>query len=125
MTVVLKPATFSLLFLYGQEGFFMAKQPGVMLYFEIRPCLERLSMDQQGQLFRAILDYGEWGVEPDFQYMLGIAWDFIKPRLDRDKEHYEERVRQCEEAARKRWGKTDDADACERMPTTTSTQTQT
>jgi len=81
----------------------MAKQPGVMLYFEIRPCLERLSMDQQGQLFRAILDYGEWGVEPDFQYMLGIAWDFIKPRLDRDREHYEEVCEKRRQAILSRW----------------------
>ena len=102
----------------------MGKQPGVMLYFEIRPCLERLTMDEQGQLFNAILNYGEFGIEPGFEYMLGIAWDFIKPRLDRDKERYEERVRQCEEAARRRWEKADDADACQRMPTTTTTQPQ-
>ena len=70
----------------------MGKQPGVMLYFEIRPCLERLTMDEQGQLFRAILDYGEDGIEPNFQYMLGIAWDFIKPRLERDRERYDEKV---------------------------------
>ena len=102
----------------------MGKQPGVMLYFEIRPCLARLTMDEQGRLFNAILDYGELGIEPDFNYMLGIAWDFIKPRLDRDREHYEERVRQCGEAARRRWEKQADADACERMPTTTVTQNQ-
>lgn len=95
----------------------MKKQPGVMLYFEIRPCLARLTMDEQGQLFNAILDYGEEGIEPNFDYMLGIAWDFIKPRLDRDRDRYEERVRQCEEAARRRWEKQSDADACGRMPT--------
>lgn len=44
----------------------MGKQPGVMLYFEIRPCLERLTMDEQGRLFNAILDYGEEGIEPKF-----------------------------------------------------------
>lgn len=95
----------------------MGKQPGVMLYFDIRPCLERLTMDQQGMLFRAILDYGEEGIEPDFDYMLGIAWDFIKPRLERDRERYEEKVRQCEEAARRRWEGQSHADACQRMPT--------
>lgn len=101
----------------------MRKQPGVMLYFDIRPCLERLSLEDQGQLFRAILDYGEYGAEPDFEYMLGIAWDFIKPRLDRDRERYEERIRQCEDAAKRRWAKESDADACQRMPTTTPTST--
>ena len=68
----------------------MKTQPGIMLYFDVRPCLARLTMEEQGRLFNAILNYGEFGAEPDFDYMLGIAWDFIKPRLDRDKERYEE-----------------------------------
>ena len=70
----------------------MGTQPGVMLYFDIRPCLARLCMDDQGRLFNAILDYGELGIEPDFDYMLGIAWDFIKPRLERDRARYEDKV---------------------------------
>lgn len=100
----------------------MGKQPGVMLYFEIRPCLARLTMDEQGQLFNAILDYGEDGTEPNFEYMLGIAWDFIKPRLERDKERYEEISRKRAEAAQARW----DAHhanaefAMQTMPTATS-----
>ena len=103
----------------------MKKQPGVMLYFDIRPCLERLTMDDQGRLFNAILNYGEDGTEPDFDYMLGIAWDFIKPRLERDKARYEERIRQCEEAARRRWEKQADANAYGRIPTTPSFPTAT
>lgn len=77
----------------------MGKQPGVMLYFEIRPCLNRLTCDEQGQLFHAILNYGEFGVIPDFQGMLGIAWDFIQPRLDRDRERYEEQCMKSRYAA--------------------------
>ena len=75
------------------------RQPGVMLYFDIRPCLTRLTMDEQGQLFRAILNYGEDGTAPDFDYMLGIAWDFIKPRLERDRERYAETCRKKQHAA--------------------------
>lgn len=81
----------------------MKKMPGIMLYFEIRPCLDRLTCDQQGMLFNAILDYGEYGVVPDFQGMLGIAWDFIQPRLDRDREKYEEICRRRSEAMLERW----------------------
>ena len=81
----------------------MKQQPGVMLYFEIRPCLDRLTMDEQGQLFNAILNYGEEGIEPNFNYMLGIAWDFIKPRLDRDRERYQEICQKRTEAAQARW----------------------
>ncbi len=90
----------------------MGKQPGVMLYFDIRPCLARLTMDQQGQLFNAILDYGEEGIEPNFDYMLGIAWDFIKPRLELDRKRYEEVCEKRRRAARQRWGWEDDADEC-------------
>ena len=89
----------------------MKKQPGVMLYFEIRPCLERLTMDDRGRLFNAILDYGEDGIEPDFDYMLGIAWDFIKPRLDRDRERYEKIRDARSQAAMARWHEDDANDA--------------
>ena len=99
----------------------MKKQPGVMLYFDIRPCLERLTMDQQGQLFRAILDYGEESIEPNFDYMLGVAWDFIKPRLERDRERYEEVSRKRAEAAQARWEAyyANASGAMQTMPTTT------
>jgi hypothetical protein len=106
---------------------YMKKPPGVMLYFEIRPCLEHLTMDEQGQLFNAILDYGETGTEPNFDYMLGIAWDFIKPRLDRDKERYEEVSRKRSEAAQARWEAhyANAEFAMQTMPTTTSTPNST
>lgn len=77
----------------------MGKMPGVMLYFEVLPCLDRLTCDQQGQLFRAILNYGAYGSIPDFQGMLGIAWDFIRPRLDRDRQRYEEQCAKSRYAA--------------------------
>ncbi len=103
----------------------MGTQPGVMLYFDIRPCLARLTMDQQGQLFNAILDYGEEGIEPNFDYMLGIAWDFIKPRLERDKERYAEISRKRAEAAQARWDAyyANASDAVQTMPTTITTST--
>ena len=101
----------------------MKKQPGVMLYFEIRPCLERLTMDEQGQLFNAILAYGEDGIEPNFDYMLGIAWDFIKPRLDRDRERYAEISQKRAEAAQARWEAYYANADCEEqtLPTTSTT----
>lgn len=68
------------------------KQPGTMLYFDIRPCLKRLSTQEKGILFEAILDYGEFGAVPELEGQLGVAWDFIQPRLDRDRERYGEQV---------------------------------
>ena len=75
------------------------KQPGVMLYFDIRPSLKRLTTQEKGELFEAILDYGEFGVVPELDGLLGIAWDFIQPRLDRDRERYGARVIQRKYAA--------------------------
>ena len=72
----------------------MAQRPGVMLYFDVRPCLKRLSCEEKGLLFEGILDYAELGVLPEFDGMLGVAWDFIQPRLDRDGEAYEKSVAQ-------------------------------
>lgn len=59
------------------------KRMGMILPLGIRPCLNRLTDAEQAQLFRAILDYGQFGIEPGFEDHLGIAWDFIKPMIDR------------------------------------------
>lgn len=72
----------------------MAEMPGVMLYFEMRPCLKRLSNAEKGLLFDAIMDYSQAGIVPDFEGMLGIAWDFIQPRLDSDRAAYAQKVQQ-------------------------------
>lgn len=66
------------------------KKPGVMLYFDIRPCLNRLTDAEQAQLFRAILDYGESNIDPGFENRLGLVWDFVKPMIDRDTDRYQE-----------------------------------
>ena len=66
----------------------MRGQPGIMFYFDLRPCLKRLSAAEKGLLFDAMLDYGETGIEPELDGVLGVAWDFIRPKLDRDSERY-------------------------------------
>lgn len=71
----------------------MAK-PGVMFYFDVRPCIKRLDINEKGRLFEAILDYGEFGIVPDLDGSLGVAWDFIQPKLDRDADRYEKQVTQ-------------------------------
>lgn len=71
----------------------MAK-PGVMFYFDVRPCIKRLDATEKGLLFEAILDYGEFGVVPELDGVLGVAWDFIQPKLDRDNGRYDKQVEQ-------------------------------
>ena len=66
------------------------EKPGVMLYFDVRPCLNRMTDAEQAQLFRAILDYGQFGIDPGFEDRLGFVWDFVKPMIDRDTDRYQE-----------------------------------
>lgn len=77
-----------------------AKQkPGVMLYFDsIRPALNRLNNEQCGALFRAILDYGEFGAVSDLEPMTGMVFDLLRPKIDRDAEKYEESREQRQHA---------------------------
>ena len=74
-------------------------RPGVMFYFDVRSCIRRLSLADKGQLFESILDYAENGVEPELDGALGVAWDFIKPRIDLDSEQYELKVETSQYAA--------------------------
>lgn len=83
----------------------MTNRPGVMFYFEVRPCLDRLSMEERGMLFEAILDYGQLGLVPQMEGALGVAWDFIRPKLDLDAERYEETCQKRRQAALARWEK--------------------
>lgn len=105
----------------------MKNQPGVMLYFDIRPCLKRLSLEEKGLLFDAILDYGECGVLPELDGMAGVAWDFIQPRLDRDRERYEDIVRKRTAAINSRWdrerARENDTNEYKSIPTTTTSTT--
>ena len=63
-----------------------------MLFFDVRPALKRLTVEERGRLFEAILDYGELGILPEFEGGLGIVWDFIQPRIDQDAARYADRV---------------------------------
>lgn len=67
----------------------MAQQkPGVMLYFEMRNVFEELSNEKRGILLSAILDYSEYGIQPDFRGTLRIAWASIRHKLDKDDDNY-------------------------------------
>lgn len=70
------------------------KRPGVILYFDTKPAMKRLNKEQKGSLLEAILEYGEFGIMPDFHNdpYLQLAWDFIYPRIDSDGEAYMKKV---------------------------------
>ena len=68
----------------------MAERPGVMIYFDIRPAIKRLDLEERGELFTAIMDFAELGVIPDLDGMAALCFDLIKPKIERDGERYEE-----------------------------------
>ena len=77
----------------------------MMIYFDIMPSLELLSDQEFGQLMRGILLYGLEGTEPDFRSHLHMemVWKMIRPRLDKDRQHYEAIVNRRRYAAAVRW----------------------
>lgn len=69
----------------------MAERPGFMFYFDTTPALDRLSDVEAGQLFRALLHYAQFGELPTLDGLAGFAFDLLRPRLDRDRQSYEDR----------------------------------
>ena len=64
-------------------------RPGIMLYFDILEPIRVLPDADKGRLLVAMLEYGQSGTVPEFDGMLALAWGFVKPKLDRDGETYE------------------------------------
>lgn len=61
---------------------------GFMLYFDTRPALEQLNDSDRGKLILSMFDYAEYGAEPQLEGLLGMAWAFLRPKIDRDFEAY-------------------------------------
>lgn len=83
----------------------MKQKPGVMIYFDLRPVLDLLSMEEKGMLFQAILEYGEDGFYTHLDEKLSLLWPLIQQRLDRDWARYQATVLKRRYAAYSRWEK--------------------
>ena len=64
-------------------------RPGIMLYFDMLEPVRVLPDAEKGRLLVAMLEYGQNGKLPEFQGMLALAWAFVKPKLDRDGQSYD------------------------------------
>lgn len=71
-------------------------RPGIMVYFDMMGPLEKLPDADKGRLFWAMLEYGKNGTVPDFcgSLPLELAWEFVKPKIDKDKESYDRQIQQ-------------------------------
>ena len=89
----------------NQGGTKMKKKPGVMIYFSIRQVLKRLTNEDKGVLFDAILEYaetGKVGVLPDTLY---VVWPLIQMSLLSDDLRYRRTVVKRRYAAYVRWAR--------------------
>ena len=103
----------------------MKEKPGVMLYFDRLPYLNRMDDVQRGKLFLWIMEYAQYGVVPEVEDpMLGMAWDVVKPAIDLDTERYEAKCERNRENIQKRWNKASNTTVSNRIPNTKTNQTQ-
>ena len=71
------------------------QRPGVLLYFDtLSPALARLTDEQCGMLLRGIVEYAQTGAIQELDGMTGLAFDLLRPGVDRDAERYAEEVEQ-------------------------------
>ena len=71
----------------------MADRPGFMMYFDFAPALSKLTDEEAGTLFKAIMDYASSGTIHDLPGTCGFAFEVLRPRIDNDRAAYEERCR--------------------------------
>ena len=76
-------------------------RPGIMVYFDMMGPISKLPDADRGRLFWAMLEYGKNGTVPDFcgDLPLELAWEFVKPKIDKDKESYDRQIQQKQYAA--------------------------
>lgn len=63
-------------------------RPGIMIYFDMLGPIRVLPDEDKGRLLVAMLEYGQSGVVPEFDGMLALAWEFVKPKIDKDEAEY-------------------------------------
>ena len=83
----------------------MSNKPGVMMYFELRPSLDKMSDELAGKLFRIMMEYGETLYEPEIPEGLEIAWPLIRCDIDRDHQTYQNKCTKNAYNAYSRWEK--------------------
>ena len=71
-----------------------------VLYTEYLRHIQKMSMDQRGELFTAILRYAAGESVPELDAAADMAFSFIRERMDRDNAAYMEKVEKRREAGK-------------------------
>jgi hypothetical protein len=85
-------------------------------FHDYRKKCEKLSDQEVGRLFRALMEYSEYGTAPELAGREAIAFDFIAEDIARDRAAYEQKCRTNAENGSK-GGKRTQANATERKRT--------
>ena len=67
----------------------MSEKPGVIIYFDIIPALEKMCDSDAGALFRAIMLYAQRGELPSLDGAADLVFSLQRPGIDRDSKKYE------------------------------------
>lgn len=87
-------------------------------YHSYRKKVAKLSDQEVGRLFRALLEYSENGETKELTGRESIAFDFIADDIDRQKQAYQDRCEQSKKNIAKRWY-TDDTTVYDAIPSDT------
>ena len=79
----------------------MTEKKSFIVYKSYRRILEKLTMEERGELFMALFDYAIDGNEPSLSPKAEIAFAAIQDNMDRDLEKYEETCKKRAEAGKK------------------------
>ncbi len=78
------------------------KKDSFVLYYELEEQIEHFSDEEVGALLRAILAYEKRGDKPDdLSAVVAVAFSFIAPQLDRNREKYNKIIESRRKAGRK------------------------
>ena len=77
-----------------------SKKNSFVMYAEYLKHIQKLSMEQRGELFTAILCYVSGEDMPDLEPVTEMAFSFIQDRIDRDSAAYEEKCEKRREAGK-------------------------
>lgn len=78
----------------------MARKSSFVMYAEYLTQIRRLSREQRGDLFTAILQYAAGMELPEMEAVTSMAFSFIQERMDKDAEKYQKTVEARREAGR-------------------------
>ena len=78
-------------------------QKGFIVFGDNEPIFNKLTDEEAGQLLKGMVKYFNYGIEPDFNDKLDMAWVTVKLQMDRNAEKYEKRCEKNRENVKKRY----------------------